>query len=70
MYSTIALMAYFVSFYLFVIIWDLEMKGIAYAMNVAGLALCIGSQVTIRCILTELKGAMFFPTKETFEGWA
>ena len=67
--ASISLIAYLVAGYFFVLRWDYDVRGIAFAMNAYGLTYIICAQIAVMFVLTELKDVIFFPTKESFEKW-
>ena len=67
--SLISLVCYLTVAYLYVIVWDYKIKGIALALFAYGLCFQICVQITLKCILLDLKEAIFFPTKESFNDW-
>ena len=65
----ISLLSYFCSAYLFVIKWDYQIKGIAFSFFTFGFTFLLGILITISYVQTELKEAIFVPTRETFNDW-
>ena len=65
----VAIPFFILSFYVFIDLYKMEVKGIGLAYSVYGIVLAISMQIVLFFFVPDVREAYTLPTKEALRGW-